>query len=60
MVQEFIKQHLTIKNVILTTETKGIWESTVLGLDYTYAYPNDTTLAVTIKKAGIYKINYYA
>lgn len=49
---------LKIYDINLHTDIKGIWESTQLGVDYTYTYPDETSIEITIKNPGKYKINY--
>ena len=46
-------------NVLIEAEVKGTWDSTKLGEDYTYSYPDNSSIIVTIKNAGKYKINYF-
>ena len=51
---------LKINNINIDVEMKGIWESTQLGIDYTYNYPDSTHININIKNKGKYKINYYS
>ena len=51
---------LQIKNVTIYTDLQGMWESTQVGIDYTYAYPDSETLLISFKESGKYKINYLA
>lgn len=50
--------NLSIKDIIINTDIKGTWDSTVLGVDYTYSYPDDSSIKIIIKQSGKYKINY--
>lgn len=51
---------LQINNIDLVVNAKGIWESTQVGVDYTYNYPDNSHININIKKKGKYKINYFA
>ena len=51
---------LKINSINIDVEVKGIWESTQLGVDYTYNYPDSTHININIKNKGKYKINYYS
>lgn len=49
----------SVDELTLQVDMRGIWERATEA-DYTYAYPNNTTLRVTLKTDGDYKINYQA
>lgn len=42
----------------MTVDMKGSWDMALPGTDYTYGYPLNTVLRVTLKTDGDYKINY--
>lgn len=42
----------------MTLNMTGYWSSTVLGTDYTYEYPGNTTLRVKFLVNGDFKVNY--
>lgn len=44
----------------MTVDMKGSWDMALPGTDYTYGYPLNTVLRVTLKTDGDYKINYQA
>jgi len=50
---------LQVNSINIEAEVKGIWESTQLGVDYTYCYPDSTHININIKNKGKYKINYF-
>ena len=50
---------LRVNEIILNTDVKGQWNSTQLGVDYTYCYPDDSSMTITFKAKGKYKINYF-
>ena len=52
--------NLQVCDIDMEIEAKGIWESTQLGVDYTYSYPDSTHININIKNKGKYKINYYS
>lgn len=47
-----------VDELTLEVDLKGTWEMALPGTDYTYGYPDQSTLRVTIKTNGEYKINY--
>lgn len=47
----------SVDELTLQVDMRGTWER-ASEADYTYAYPNNTTLRVTLKTDGDYKINY--
>lgn len=47
-----------VDELTLDVDLKGTWEMALPGTDYTYGYPDQSTLRVTIKTNGEYKINY--
>lgn len=47
----------SVDELTLQVDMRGTWER-ASETDYTYAYPNNTTLRVTLKTDGDYKINY--
>lgn len=47
-----------IESVSITGSVMSGWESTIKGTDYTYKYITPTTLEITFKTTGTFKINY--
>lgn len=47
-----------LDNLRVTADMRGEWRKAVHGIDYDYAYPNNTVLKVELVSDGNYKINY--
>lgn len=54
-----VSDSCTNDSVTLTVDMKGAWNKAVHGTDYTYGYPSNVSLKVTLLTDGSYKINYY-
>lgn len=47
-----------IESISITGSVLSGWESTLKGTDYTYKYISPTTLEITFKTTGTFKVNY--
>lgn len=47
-----------IESISVTGSVLSGWESTLKGTDYTYKYISPTTLEITFKTTGTFKVNY--
>lgn len=51
--------NMNVLDITIKADIKGRWDSTQLGIDYTYSYLDDSSVTITFKKPGKYKINYF-
>lgn len=56
---ETVSDICSIDKITLLVDMKGAWNRAIYGTDFTYGYPKNNLLRVTLLSNGDYKINYY-